>query len=366
MAKPHDFTAELGAQLRDAGQKMKAMRKTKRGDDDAPLPDVLDPLLQDTSPLSPITDRVGPNEKMTVITTDAPADSLVATQSINEIVSEYANETVPETVMRTPVTDDNGAPAPSINKAVLPAVTVTPQEEKPLDSTRSPALSEKAWTGGVRGLVLNAMRDLAEGEPYVLVNLKRLAAHMRISYGSVRNAVCRLTHSGDIRTRQVRVADGHGVRVDFLTSPGAEGTALVVRVGRPRLNALTTPAVSGENPDPPPRPTTPKLAAPVKLETPHVTRRTSANFWDTTDTVFSLAWPYVAAAGLNMAHLRKLLPVFTVQGFNSALLPRCLRSLDELLERHPDDTTTLVEDFMHSLQRRGTWSIPEEYDTEDA
>lgn len=388
----------------------------------------------------------------------------------------------------------------------------------------APTLSERSWTGGVRGAVLDALRGLAGGRDHVLVNLKRLATHTGISYGSVRNAMSRLTRSGDIRTRQIRMADGHGVRVDFLTLPGQEGTGyasgpsgISAGVPVPQAAAVTAPPsaqpqlqaqpqimtphqmgqmaqphmtpyvtspvtspmtghvmglVTGMTnspqgsqqgspqayavpvpPQPPQSPQSPQtpheymqgMSAPAAApmtphavmdtaaltaaetggpyspqmthgaaasfaagETPYVTAsmqqnaipqppaaagRPAPSFWDTDDSLFALAWPHVAAAGLRMDGLRGLASIFALQGFDVTVLPRCLRYLDWELEQEAA-TAALAQDvsvmdtggeaaslpplppmteagrqkaqaFVRGMQRRGTWPRPAGYEGED-
>lgn len=221
----------------------------------------------------------------------------------------------------------------------------------------SPALSERAWRGGVRGAVLDMLHQLAPGQDYVLVNLKRLAAHMGISYGSVRNAMSRLAQSGDISTRQIRVADGHGVRVDFHDDSARQSRRSHGRretgTGQGRSQRAARSAGSTDSPrsaggsDPSGGP----------------------SFWDTPDDVFLLAWPHAAAAGVNMDLLRSLRAVFTAQGFSEAGLPRSLRHLDWQLEQlkhggtdDPSVIDSLVETFLSRLRRQGYLPRPQGYE----
>lgn len=402
--------------------------------------------------------------------------------------------------------------------------------------SEAPTLSERSWTGGVRGAVLDALRGLAGGRDHVLVNLKRLATHTGISYGSVRNAMSRLTRSGDIRTRQIRMADGHGVRVEFLTLPGQEGTGVAtltfvssqsavlgqaglmgqagmrpqetqpyapISLGMPfpageyvptgqtgnfaasaaqaqaqhggfgsaehAARAATHPVAPQEQHSAPytaqqavtmtadpqgihdaaqwtrqqtqgygPMPTderglfhTQQSMTPASQtmtppqrsmqqpayqaaqqvaqqgsqpmaplfapqESPRamnpdahsafvapVSPARTATFWDTEDSLFTLAWPHVVAAGLRMEHVRALAPIFTVQGFDAAVLPRTLRYLDWELEQLgvpeymdegsapnvpadlADAARQLTQTFLRALQRRGTWPRPAGYEEGD-
>lgn len=190
-------------------------------------------------------------------------------------------------------------------------------------------LSRATWAGGVRGRVLDALRELACGEPVVLVNLKRLAACTGIPYGSVRNAMSKLVQSGDIATRQIRMADGHGVRVHLVTARGEEGR---------------TP--------PPPRPRHTTARAEDTLPAPR-------DIWHTTQAVFALAWPYAAQAGLDMQAIAGLRAVFIAQGFDAAALPHALRAFDHYLEASPPtDAPAAVRDFLRCLQREGQWQAP--------
>lgn len=403
--------------------------------------------------------------------------------------------------------------------------------------SEAPTLSERSWTGGVRGAVLDALRGLAGGRDHVLVNLKRLATHTGISYGSVRNAMSRLTRSGDIRTRQIRMADGHGVRVEFLTLPGQEGTgvaapgmvssqaavlgqasALAQGMTQALAQGMThaagqtqgmthatqpyghepyhhpqggafaaygaqhtqgdapaayagashasptqgtaqqtvaytaqgtaqhtaphaaqpsaygavtmtaenyaegmtdyhtqgfTPVTGGEygvpltqqpltqQPLAQHAPThhvmtagiphmttaaqgmTPMQQSMTPAQMPLAPTSAPATFWDTADSLFALAWPHVAAAGLHMEHLRALAPIFTVQGFDPAVLPRTLRYLDWELEQQgmPEDMDAagvpaapaavmdaarqLTQSYLRTMQRRGTWPRPLGYEEGD-
>ncbi len=304
-----------------------------------------------TTPLRPEPERAAPSAE-----TSAPPRAHEAGQAISPTFPHEAPATA-----ETPSSDAGiGRHA---GTAMPPSVAsgVTPDPAKGAlaadgPAAPSPALSERAWRGGVRGAVLDMLHQLAPGQDHVLVNLKRLAAHMGISYGSVRNAMSRLAQSGDISTRQIRVADGHGVRVDFQDDPTRQN-----RRGHSRRETGTGQGRSQR-----------AARSPGSAESPRGQGGDptgNPSFWDTPDEIFLLAWPHAAAAGVSMDVLRSLRAVFAAQGFSETGLPRSLRHLDwqlEQLERAGTGDSaaaaSLVEASLSRLRRQGYLPRPQGYE----
>lgn len=299
-----DFSAELSSQLQQAAAKMKAMRETARqGQDAATAPPESEPGGAGASPH------------------EAPAPSPAPEGAAGHALEQQSPELSP--IPSPKLSDTTGATRPAHRPTPPPA----PRQDATRAGAASPVLSRATWAGGVRGRVLDTLRELAGGEPVVLVNLKRLAACTGIPYGSVRNAMSKLAQSGDIATRQVRMADGHGVRVHLVTARGEEGCT-------------------------PPRP---RRVAAHAGDTPPAPR----DIWHTTQAVFALAWPYAAQAGLDMQAIAGLRAVFTAQGFDATALPLALRAFDRYLEATPPaDAPAAVRDFLRCLQRQGQWQAP--------
>ena len=78
------------------------------------------------------------------------------------------------------------------------------------------ATLQDAHLGGARQILLDALTALRQQSPQVVVNLKRLAPAIGLSYGTVRNTISRLVREGVICTTQVRTGDAHGVCVEFI------------------------------------------------------------------------------------------------------------------------------------------------------
>ena len=462
MSSPLDFNAALGEQLRDAAEQMRAMRKPQKKQDkdvdsarDAAPGHGQPPQDQgDAAPAQKAqavtavavegtatkredaTDSVAATTTggATVPTTDAvtvgvtSADSVVTSALTPAAAPAVTGDATPAPI--TPATPDaTVAPTPTASatqavsrETLAPAQlrhTPTAGQDKIASPelpdaaselwamsqhSATPTLSERSWSGGVRGAVLDALRLLAGDNTHVLVNLKRLATHTGISYGSVRNAMSRLTRSGDIRTRQIRMADGHGVRVEFLTPPGQEGlapaaggegagytVAPTVAQAVPLSGAATGVATGagtgagagaladaatvaqavGQAVTPPAHNAAHSTSSSSSADFSQPGAQAAANaFWQTTGQLFALAWPHVAEAGLGMDDLRALAPIFAVQGFDATVLPRCLRYLDWELEHLQADEQTearrkdCVNLFMRGLQRRGSWPRPKDYPEE--
>lgn len=412
MASKLDFAAALGEQLKAAGAQMRAMRAPKeemasepaeaaevRAVAPARTSDIEERVSETVAETVPVTasefpvraapapqrektvapdkDECPPAPKKTEAAVPptpikAPEPAATVNATVTKAVAQAVRQGEPdenavpcEPLPRPPaetarhIPPDFSSAAPDVRHS-----TAAPQksaekisdDDAPLPERHiaeeifSPALSERAWRGGVRGAVLDMLHQLAPGQDYVLVNLKRLAAHMGISYGSVRNAMSRLVQSGEISTRQIRVADGHGVRVDFLDDAGRPQSRRTHSRREPPSRASRTPRTAMQSGG---------AAVPEQPAIP--------SFWETSDEVFDLAWPHAAAAGVSMDQLRPLRAVFTAQGFSEAGLPRSLRHLDwqlEQLNRGADlpEAPTLIREFLSRLRRQGYLPRPEGYE----
>ena len=213
-------------------------------------------------------------------------------------------------------------------------------------SLAAAALSD-AHPGGARQALLDALEELRGDSSQVVVNLKRLAPAIGLSYGTVRNTVSRLVREGVICTTQVRNGDAHGVCIEFLDDNQILSATVISHHQQPAVSnhksSMTVSAQSGQS------------AQGVTM-TPE-----PGSIWDTDEELISLLWPYAADAGFCTAHLRQLHRAYQVQGWDAGQIARCLRYLDYELSLYPADPEKHVTVWLRTMQRQGFYPCPDGY-----
>ena len=220
--------------------------------------------------------------------------------------------------------------------ATPPAASVPP-------SIASATLQE-AHLGGARQVLLDALTELRQQSPQVVVNLKRLAPAIGLSYGTVRNTISRLVREGVICTTQVRTGDAHGVCIEFLDdSPLPSLTA----IAQPVRQAMTRQQ--------------PSLT--VTTQSSHQQTMTTDDtcIWNTDADLISILWPNAASAGFGPAHLAQLRRAYQLQGWEPENVPRCLRYLDWELANGIAAGPEHVTAWLRVMQRQGHYPRPEGY-----
>lgn len=209
-----------------------------------------------------------------------------------------------------------------------------------------------AAIGGARQIVLDALDHLRQETPSrVVVNLKRLASALGLSYGTVRNVMSRLAHEGAIYTTQVRTGNMHGVCVEFPEARPLQSVTAVMppSLTPPRPETVTTSRAETGSPGVPGNAAGRKNAAADAV-------------WDTTDDDISLLWPQARAAGFGAAHLQALRRAYLLQGWNGGNVARCLRYLDwELTEGGDPPPAERLTRWMALMRRQGHYPTPEGY-----
>ena len=217
----------------------------------------------------------------------------------------------------------------------------TPQTDE-LPSIASATLQE-AHLGGARQVLLDALTELRQQSPQVVVNLKRLAPAIGLSYGTVRNTISRLVREGVVCTTQVRTGDAHGVCIEFVDDgllPSLTAIAHPIRQSmthhQPSLTVTTAPA-------PPPAMT-----------------HDDTSIWSTDADLIAILWPSAADAGFGPAQLAQLRRAYQVQGWEPENVPRCLRYLDWELANGAAGPEHVAA-WLRVMQRQGHYPRPEGY-----
>lgn len=205
------------------------------------------------------------------------------------------------------------------------------------------ATLQDAHLGGARQVLLDALTALRQQSPQVVVNLKRLAPAIGLSYGTVRNTISRLVREGVICTTQVRTGDAHGVCVEFIDDNP--------------LPSMTVPARS-------------RQSMPYHHQSPTVTKSNEPNppvpmndtcIWDTDAALIAILWPFAADAGFGPAHLAQLRRAYQLQGWEPENVSRCLRYLDWELSNGVSAGHEHVSTWLRIMQRQGHYPRPEGY-----
>lgn len=206
------------------------------------------------------------------------------------------------------------------------------------------ATLQEAHLGGARQVLLNALTELRQQSPQVVVNLKRLAPAIGLSYGTVRNTISRLVREGVICTTQVRTGDAHGVCIEFLDdSPLPSLTAIAQPLRQTMTYHQPSLTVTGQS-------------SQSQNMTPDDTC-----IWNTDADLVSVLWPHAANAGFGPAHLAQLRRAYQLQGWEPENVPRCLRYLDWELANGIAAGPEHVTAWLRVMQRQGHYPRPEGY-----
>ena len=207
------------------------------------------------------------------------------------------------------------------------------------------ATLQNAHLGGARQILLDALTALRQQSPQVVVNLKRLAPAIGLSYGTVRNTISRLVREGVICTTQVRTGDAHGVCVEFIDDNPLPTMTVPSRIKQSTTYQQQSPTVTNTK--------TPEAAPALPLD--------DTCIWNTDGDFIAILWPFAAAAGFGPAHLAQLKRAYQLQGWEPENVPRCLRYLDWELANGVSSGPEHVTLWLRIMQRQGHYPRPEGY-----
>ena len=207
------------------------------------------------------------------------------------------------------------------------------------------ATLQNAHLGGARQILLDALTALRQQSPQVVVNLKRLAPAIGLSYGTVRNTISRLVREGVICTTQVRTGDAHGVCVEFIDDNPLPTMTVPSRIKQSTTYQQQSQTVTNT--------TTPEAAPALPLD--------DTCIWNTDGDFIAILWPFAAAAGFGPAHLAQLKRAYQLQGWEPENVPRCLRYLDWELANGVSSGPEHVTLWLRIMQRQGHYPRPEGY-----
>lgn len=205
------------------------------------------------------------------------------------------------------------------------------------------ATLQDAHLGGARQVLLDALTALRQQSPQVVVNLKRLAPAIGLSYGTVRNTISRLVREGVICTTQVRTGDAHGVCVEFIDDNPLPSMTAVQRI-RPSMAYQQQPQTVMRSHD---------EVCSVPTDDPCI--------WNMDADLIAILWPFAADAGFGPAHLAQLRRAYQLQGWESENVSRCLRYLDWELANGVPASHEHVATWLRIMQRQGHYPRPEGY-----
>ncbi|WP_308775225.1 hypothetical protein [uncultured Bilophila sp.] len=205
------------------------------------------------------------------------------------------------------------------------------------------ATLQDAHLGGARQVLLDALTALRQQSPQVVVNLKRLAPAIGLSYGTVRNTISRLVREGIICTTQVRTGDAHGVCVEFIDDNPLPSMTAVQRIRPSMVYQQQSQTVMKSHDEGPSVPT----------DDPCI--------WNTDADLIAILWPFAADAGFGPAHLAQLRRAYQLQGWESENVSRCLRYLDWELANGVPASHEHVATWLRIMQRQGHYPRPEGY-----
>lgn len=197
-----------------------------------------------------------------------------------------------------------------------------------------------ATIGGARQIVLDALMQLKKEFSTITINLKRLAAVLGLSYGTVRNTISRLVREGVIYTTQIRTGDAHGVYIEF-----AEGSPLLPSV---TVTQLTHPQHILSHQEASHQQTSPSdsQANPI---------------WNVDNDMLTMLWPYAVTAGLTCNHLEHLKKVFHIQQFDDTCIAKYLRYVNWKIEKEALDemqAKTILQQWIKAMQQHGAYPCP--------
>lgn len=204
------------------------------------------------------------------------------------------------------------------------------------------ATLQDAHLGGARQILLDALTALRQQSPQVVVNLKRLAPAIGLSYGTVRNTISRLVREGVICTTQVRTGDAHGVCVEFIDDNPLPTMTASSRTRQSTLYQQQPQTV-------------------MKTEIPPSLSLDDTCIWNTDGDLIAILWPFAANAGFGPAHLAQLKRAYQLQGWEPENVSRCLRYLDWELANGVSSGPEHVTAWLRTMQRQGHYPRPEGY-----
>ena len=204
------------------------------------------------------------------------------------------------------------------------------------------ATLQDAHLGGARQILLDALTALRQQSPQVVVNLKRLAPAIGLSYGTVRNTISRLVREGVICTTQVRTGDAHGVCVEFIDDNPLPTMTASSRTRQSTLYQQQPQTV-------------------MKTEIPPSLSLDDTCIWNTDGDLIAILWPFAADAGFGPAHLAQLKRAYQLQGWEPENVSRCLRYLDWELANGVASGPEHVTAWLRTMQRQGHYPRPEGY-----
>ena len=204
------------------------------------------------------------------------------------------------------------------------------------------ATLQDAHLGGARQILLDALTALRQQSPQVVVNLKRLAPAIGLSYGTVRNTISRLVREGVICTTQVRTGDAHGVCVEFIDDNPLPTMTASSRTRQSTLYQQQPQTV-------------------MKTEIPPSLPLDDTCIWNTDGDLIAILWPFAANAGFGPAHLAQLKRAYQLQGWEPENVSRCLRYLDWELANGVSSGPEHVTAWLRTMQRQGHYPRPEGY-----
>ena len=204
------------------------------------------------------------------------------------------------------------------------------------------ATLQDAHLGGARQILLDALTALRQQSPQVVVNLKRLAPAIGLSYGTVRNTISRLVREGVICTTQVRTGDAHGVCVEFIDDNPLPTMTASSRTRQSMLYQQQPQTVMKT-----------EISPSLPLE--------DTCIWNTDGDLIAILWPFAANAGFGPAHLAQLKRAYQLQGWEPENVSRCLRYLDWELANGVSSGPEHVTAWLRTMQRQGHYPRPEGY-----
>lgn len=234
-----------------------------------------------------------------------------------------------------------------------------PHRQTEAEAAIAAATLQEAPIGGARQTLLSTLERLRGQSPQVVVNLKRLAAAIGLSYGTVRNTISRLVREGVICTTQVRTGEAHGVCIEFLDDAPLQ--SVTVMTPHPAIHgpghAVSPQTVTGSH-----------QQSMTQYDTcsavPSVTYTMTGDdtsIWNADAGLIADLWPCAAEAGFGPAHLAHLHRAYRVQGWDTDNVPRCLRYLDWELAVGLGSGPAHVDAWMRIMRRQGHYPRPEGY-----
>ena len=218
---------------------------------------------------------------------------------------------------------------------------------------------QEAPLGGARQTLLDTLERLRGQSPQVVVNLKRLAAAIGLSYGTVRNTISRLVREGVICTTQVRTGEAHGVCIEFLDDTPLQSVTVMGHQGitpspvQPHspLTVINSHQQSMTRHD---------SAYPSASMTPPMTAD-GTSVWSADAELIADLWPAAAEAGFSPAHLAHLRRAYHMQaGMRTMSHAACVTLTGNLIPDE-DGEARMWSSGCVSCGGKGTISGPKAY-----